>query len=197
MSAIDAIVDAVSFNPHESEITHREARAKARAAARPGDWLSIILKHHEDIEAAFASVKSAPTVAAQSTAQQHLAILLTGHANAEESIVYPALTRANQKEAATMAYAEQATAKKELADLETLVPQTAQYLERLGLIRDAVTHHMYEEEGTWFLDLIANASPQEQAMIARRYQEEFDRYVGRGATLDYPPASQSSLAGSG
>ena len=197
MSAIDAIVDAVSWKPRESDVTHSEARAKAKAADRPGTWLSIILKHHEDIDAAFASVKSAPTVAAQTTAQKHLAVLLTGHAIAEESVIYPALTRAGQKEAATLAYAEQATAKREMSDLETLAPLSAQYLERLALIRDAVTHHMYEEESTWFPALIANTSPQQQAMLALRYQEEFDRYVGRGATLDQPPVSQSSLAGSG
>jgi hypothetical protein len=207
MSVIDTIVNAVA--PQESGHARREARAKAKAAARPGDWLSLILRHHEAIEAAFQAVKSSTTAAARTAAHKHLAVVLTGHANAEESIIYPAMGRVGGKGNATMAYSEQATAKTEMADLETLPPMSQGYLDKLEHIRDAVAHHVYQEETTWFLELKANTSAQEQALLGERYQEEFNRYVGddgqagadgadfvEGVTMQHPivePATRSNM----
>jgi D-aminopeptidase len=179
MSVIDTIVDAVA--PRENERAHQEARTKAKAVADSGDWLSLILEHHELIEAAFAAVKSAGAAPSRTAAQKVLAVLLTGHANAEESVIYPALTRVAGKGYATEAYSEQATAKTEMAALETLAPMSPEYLQKLEHIRDAVAHHVYQEESTWFLALKTNASAPEQITLARRYKEEFDRYVGGDA----------------
>jgi len=161
-----------------SEAKHREARAKARAVATAGDWLSLVLLHHEQIEAAFADVKLAATEPARQQAQKHLAILLTGHSNAEESVLYPALSRAGEQGGATTAYSEQAVAKQEMGKLEVLAPSSAAYLEKLEHIREAVARHMWEEESDWFLTLKEKGPAAEQATLARRYQEEFDRYVG-------------------
>ena len=177
MSVIDTIVNAVA--PDEDANAHREARIKAKAAARPGDWLSLILRDHEAIEAAFAAVKNSATAASRTAAQKHLAVLLTGHANAEESVIYPAMSRLGGKGNATTAYSEQATAKTEMAALEMLPPMSQDYLGKLEHIRDAVAHHVYQEENAWFLDLKANTTDQDQTLLAQRYQEEFDRYVGR------------------
>src|SRR3984885_2804622 len=151
MSIVDKIVAAVT--PPESAEARQEARAKAHAAASPGDWLSLVLEHHERIESAFAAVKAANSANAQIAAQKKLAIILTGHANAEESVVYPALAAANEKGHAMTAYGEQAAAKIQMGLLESLPPMTADYLDKLEHIRDAVAHHMYEEEGNWLLDL--------------------------------------------
>jgi hypothetical protein len=56
MSIIDKVVAAVT--PPESEESRKEARAKAQRAASPGDWLSLVLAHHRQIESAFAQVKA-------------------------------------------------------------------------------------------------------------------------------------------
>ena len=52
------------------------------------------------------------------------------------------------------------------------------YLDKLAHIRGAVAHHMYEEEGTWFLKLQEKASPETMARLTHRYDEEFSRYMG-------------------
>jgi hypothetical protein len=177
MSVIDKVIAAVT--PPESEESRKEARAKARAAAKPGDWLSMILQHHQQIEAAFAAVKSSTTAATRLAAQKKLAVILTGHSNAEESVIYPALTVANEKSHAAMAYTEQAAAKTQMALLENLAPMTQDYLDKLEHIRGAVAHHVYEEEGAWFLELKEKLPAADQAKLATRYHEEFTRYVGR------------------
>lgn len=179
MSIVDKVVAAVT--PPESDEARAEARAKARAAARPGDWLSLALDHHLQLEAAFTAVEDASDAASRLAAQKKLAILLTGHAIAEESVIYPALALSSEKGHATMGYTEQSAVKIQMAALEKLPPMSKDYADKLEHIRGAVAHHMYEEEGNWFLDLKEKATAADQTEITQRYQEEFERYVGEDA----------------
>jgi hypothetical protein len=176
MSILEKFIAAVTAP--ETEEARREARVKAQASAMPGDWLSLVLAHHQHIEAAFAAVKHADTAAARVAAQKTLAVILTGHSNAEEAVLYPALANADEKSQAMSAYAEQAAAKMQMGLLETLSPMTPEYLDKLEHIRSAVAHHVYEEESHWFSDLKRKVSAAEQTRLAQRYQEEFAHYVG-------------------
>ena len=182
MSIIDKVIAAVT--PPESEDARQEARAKALASAMPGDWLSMVLTHHQHIEAAFAAVESAANANARVAAQKKLAILLTGHANAEEAVLYPALAALDAKSHATMAYEEQAAAKTQMGLLETIPPMTQEYLDKLEHIRGAVAHHMYEEENGWFIELRQKALAADQSRLTQRYKEEFIRYVGTDSEDD-------------
>jgi hemerythrin superfamily protein len=179
MSIIDKVVAAVT--PPESEEARVRARAQARAAAHGKDWLSMVLDHHELIESAFAAVKAARDRSTRLAALKELAVLLTGHAGAEESVLYPALARADEKAHATLAYTEQAAAKLQMGLLENMAPMTQEFLDKLEHIRGAVTHHVYEEEGTWFLELKQKLSATDQEKLTQRYKEEFERYVGADA----------------
>jgi hypothetical protein len=188
------------ITPTEDEEARRKARSKARAAASTGDWLSLVLQHHAEIEAAFIAVKSSRDADQCADAQSELALLLTGHANAEESVLYPALVRAGEKGHAGTAYSEQAEAKTQMAALEVLKPLSGGYLEKLEHIRTAVTHHMYEEESRWFLALKEQLPPQQQAKLTQRFREEFDRYVGGDRSsiareLRHYRSSQSAYGG--
>jgi hypothetical protein len=177
MSMIDKVVAAVT--PPEGEQARREARVKARTAASPGDWLGMVLDHHLQIEAGFESVKAATTAAARAAALKSLAVVLTGHSNAEESVLYPALAgAADEKDQATLAYAQQAGAKMNMGLLENIPPMSKDFLDKLEHIRGAVAHHVYEEEGKWFLELKEKVPSAEQLKLSKRYQEEFSRYVG-------------------
>lgn len=178
MSIFSDIVDAVT--PSESQEDRTTARAEARRLAAPGDWLSLILDHHLQLEAAFAAVKAAGDAASRRAAQKELGVILTGHAIAEESVIYPAMAETGEKRHASHGYTEQATVKMEMAELEKLDPMSQDYLDKLEEIRAAVAHHMYEEEGTWFRDL-KRADGVNEALLTQRYAEEFDRYVGKGA----------------
>ena len=129
------------------------------------------------IEALFAAVKSATTAEARREAQKRLAVILTGHSVAEEAAIYPALAADKQVGHAELAYQEQSAAKMEMGLLERLDPMSQDYLDKLEHIRGAVAHHVYSEEGTWFLELAKDVGPDEQAMITQRYKEEFERYA--------------------
>lgn len=179
MFGIDQILSAVT--PLESEEKRREAREKARAQARPGDWLSTIIDHHEAIERASAAVRSASDVSTRRAAEKNLATLLTGHAIAEEAAVYPALMQVDEQHQASTAYIEQAAVKVLLAKLETLDPMSHDYLDTLGHFESVATQHSYEEEHKRFLELLNRASPEMSQRIGVRYREEFERYVGEKA----------------
>jgi len=174
MSIVDKVVAAVT--PPESEESRRKARAKALAAAGEGDWLAIVLEHHMQIETAFAAVKTAADAQSRLAAYKRLAILLTGHSNAEETVIYPALVRFGHKSHGMMGYTEQAGAKANMGELEYLDPLSQEYLDKLEHIRGAVAHHMYEEENDRFLDLCDLSAP-DQSRLTERFKEEFERYV--------------------
>ena len=188
MSLVDKLIAAVT--PPESDEARAEARAKARAAAVPGSWLEMVLDHHLDIEAAFARVASATTSVDRRSAQMALASVLTGHSLAEECVLYPALALNGEKAHAEMAYVEQSAAKVQMAALEELDPMSQDYLDKLEHIRGAVAHHVYEEEGSRFLDLREKASSFTQDRLTLRYSEEFARYCG-GAGTPLPGAATS------
>ncbi len=180
MSILDKAVAAIT--PPESQEERDEARAKASAAAEPGDWLSLVLDHHQKLEAAFAAVKSASDAPSRVSAQKKLGIILTGHAIAEESVLYPGLAQADEKGHANTGYTEQVAVKMQMAALENMDPMSQDFLDKLEHIRGAVAHHMFEEEGAWFLDLKQKAPADVQAKLTQRYKEEFERYVGGSPT---------------
>ena len=179
MSIIDKAIAAVT--PPVSDEKRAEARAKARAAASPGDWLFQILDHHEQIEAAFAAVRAASDVHARREAQKVLGTLLTGHSMAEEAVIYPALAHAGKKMHAETAYTQQVAAKMQMAALEHLDPLSEDYLDKLGHLEGAVATHVYQEESDWFPDLKENAPASDQDKATARYEEEYGRYMGEGS----------------
>ena len=179
MSILDKVVAAVT--PTETEEQRLNARVRARSAAMEGDWLSLVLLHHQWIESTFEAVKAATDAATRAMAQKRLALVLTGHAIAEEAVLYPALLNANEEGHSIRAYREQSEVKVQMSLLEDLPPMSQEYLDKLGHIREAVAHHAYEEEGQWFLELRKRLPPADQVKLTFRYQEEFTRYTqGRG-----------------
>ena len=191
MSLLDKMVAAVT--PMESEEARIEARDQATAVAQSGDWLSMVLEHHRLIEAAFDSVKAASSEGVRVMAQKKLALLLTAHSIAEEGVLYPAMAKANEKGHATMAYAEQSAAKLEMGLLQGLAPMSQEYLDKLEHIRGAVLHHVYQEEGTWFIQVKQAVSVEDQLKLTARYREEFDRYLSRDeARAGETPAVRSA-----
>jgi Hemerythrin HHE cation binding domain len=176
MSIIDKVVAAVT--PPESEEARLKARAKARASAGKGDWLAMVLDHHEQVESAFAAVKATVDPASRIRALKTLSTLLTGHSIAEEAALYPALAKAGEKGHATTAYTEQSAAKLQLGLLEDLPPMSQEFVDKLEHIEGAVAHHVYEEESNWFMDLKTKTLAADQVKLTQRYQEQFARYMG-------------------
>lgn len=69
----------------------------------------------------------------------------------------------------------------QMAELERIDPNTEAWADKL--VRGAVGRHIFEEEGTWFLDL--KKDDDDQAFLTRRFREAFERYAAFG-----PPSSE-------
>jgi hemerythrin superfamily protein len=179
MSVLDKIAAAVT--PPESDADRANARQIARNAAQPGDWLSTVLDHHALIGDLLDQARDAQGAEARRKVARALATFVTGHAQAEETVLYPAIEQHGEKGAATMAYSEQAMTKVEFARLEALDPATKDWEDKLAHIRGALLHHIYEEEGTWLPRLKQSALEADQALLNRRFVEEFERYMGTDA----------------
>ncbi len=176
MSILDKLIAAVT--PPESDEARAEARQRATSYVDRAPWLADVLEHHRRIDSAFAAVHTASTADDRRIAMRKLAELLTGHSMAEEAVIYPALSDNGDTGHATMAYTEQSAAKMQMGLLEHMDPMTQDFEDKLGHLEGAVKHHVYQEEGSWFIDLIESADSADHAMIARRYSEEFNRYMG-------------------
>ncbi len=173
MGILDKAIAAIT--PEASDDDKMKARAKARAAATPGSWLSMVLDQHEAIEGSFAAVKAAKTADQRRAEQEQLGLLLTGHSIAEEVVLYPAMANGDQKGHASEAYTEQSAAKVQTAALDDLDPMSQDYLDKLEHLRAAVSHHVYEEENEWFPEL-AKTTAKKQAKLTQLFTEHFDRY---------------------
>jgi hypothetical protein len=184
MSLIDKALGALT--PPESDAKRAEATRKARAAAQGQDWLATALDHHDQIREAFERARQALTASTRVEAMKQLAAVLNGHSLAEEVVLYPALAKAGGKGHAGMAYTEQTTAKMQMAELERIDPGEEAWLDKLEHIRGAVLHHIYEEEGGWFLELKRDYD--DQAFLTRRFIEEYQRYA-RGVAAGEGQAS--------
>ena len=174
MSVIDKVLAAVTPLPDAGR--RADATRRARDVATSGDWLSLVLDHHDLIRSAFEDCKAAASAADRRAAMAALAEVLNGHALAEELVLYPALAQAGEKVHAGHAYTEQTTAKMQMAELENIAPSTPEWKDKLAHIEGAVLTHMFEEESGWFLTLKAKSGHDQR--LTERYAEEYQRYVG-------------------
>lgn len=194
MSILDKIIAAVT--PPETEEDRAAARMRAEEVALRAPWLRMVLDHHQQIDTAFAAVWAAGDATRRRTALKELGTLLTGHSMAEEGVIYPALSDAGDTGHATMAYTEQAAAKMQLGLLERMDPMSQDFEDKFGHLEGAVKHHVYEEESSWFLDLVDGAPDADHAMIADRYSEEFNRYMnGADGTTKQPATARTAVGG--
>ncbi len=178
MGVLDKLVSAVTPEASAEDRAQSRAKALALAGSDNNHWLALTVEHHRQIEAGFDAVKAAAGADARRAAQKALALVLTGHSLAEETVLYPAMALSDQKSHSGIAFTEQSAAKVQLAALDDLEPASQDYMDKLEHLRAAVAHHIHEEESNWFVKLNETASAGKQAQLTQRYQEEFKRYTG-------------------
>lgn len=185
MSFLDKLMSKVM--PPESEQDRTDARAKAEQLSHGHGWLAMVLDHHRQIEDAIDRARSGLDSAARMQAFKELATVLNGHAQAEETVLYPALVEHHEKAHAGMSFEEHSMTKVQMHELEHLDPMSKEWVDKLDHIRGALQHHMYMEEGERFVDLAEKAGA-ETELLTQRFAEEFERYAGRRKVAE--PLSQ-------
>ncbi|WP_324262501.1 hemerythrin domain-containing protein [Altererythrobacter sp. H2] len=179
MSFLDRIAAAVT--PAASDEQRAEARRNVERLAAGEPWLRAVVDQHKQIEAAFNEARQASGPGAVRAVEQ-LSTLLTGHATAEEAVLYPDVAEFSGKTHAGMAYEEHAMTKIQLAKLKQLDPGSEEWREKLEHIEGAVQQHVYQEESEWLPDLVDNLPRERKAFLTQQYEQEYSRYMGDGET---------------
>ena len=154
------------------------AAAQPRRMRGGGDWLSMILQHHQVLNRAFEDTKNARGARARAAAQMHLAAVTAAHAGAEETAIYPTMIMVGMAPDGQHAYQEQIEVKVALAELDAIPDKTsAAYDTKLESIRAAVAHHMREEEDQWYPELRRRASAEQNASMTMHYGMDYQRFL--------------------
>ena len=188
MSFLDRIAAAVA--PAASDEARADARRKADQLATSEPWFALILQQHRQIEGIVSQALGSASADTRTKAVRELGKVLTGHATAEEAVLYPDVSEFGGKTQAGMAYEEHAMTKVQLAQLEKLDPMSKDWQEKLAHIQSALQQHMYQEEGSWLPDLVENMPAGEKTRLTQRFVEEYERYCGTGSAQ-----MSSSMAG--
>lgn len=175
MSLLDRMTAAIT--PTASDEKRSEAREHIEACASNEPWLRMIVDQHKQIESLFTEAKSAKPRSAVLAAED-VARLLTGHATAEEAVLYPEIADHGGKAHAGMGYEEHAMTKVQLAKLRDLDPSGKEWREKLEHVESAIQQHVYQEEHSWLPELLEKLPAERKELLASRYREHFERYCG-------------------
>ena len=179
MSFIDRLASALA--PAASKEDRAEARRKAEALGAREEWIRLIVEQHKQIETLVSQAATATGADARRKAMREFERVLTGHATAEETVLYPDMAEFSGKTHAGMGYEEHAMTKIQVAKLEKLDPMSDEWGEKIDHIRSALEQHMYQEEGSWMPDLAEKLPQTDRTRLTERFVEEYERYCGDGS----------------
>ncbi|MET4920884.1 hemerythrin domain-containing protein [Streptomyces sp. PSRA5] len=142
------------------------------------DVVALILRDHRTMEDLFRRMRSVE--ADRAAALREFAGLLVAHARAEETEVYPALTRFKNIDNAEVEHGEEEhdEGNEALLDLlETDEVGSAEWDERLESLVEAVSHHLDEEERTILNGARENVGAERRAELGVAFSEERARQL--------------------
>lgn len=144
----------------------------------------ILKKDHREVDALMAQLEKADGSAADRQTFETLRESLTIHAEAEETILYPALEEFEEtEEEAEHSYDEHAEVKSMLAQMGELEPKSDEFQNLLAQLKSSVQHHVKEEESELF--------PKGEELLGEEELEEMGREI-----MEFKEESMSSDAAS-
>lgn len=136
----------------------------------------ILKRDHREVDALMAQLEKADGSASDKQTFETLRESLTVHAEAEETIVYPALEEFEETEAeAEHSYDEHAEVKALLAQMGELEPKSPEFQNLLAELKSNVQHHVKEEEGELFPkgeELLSDDELEEMGREIMEFKEE-------------------------
>ncbi len=142
----------------------------------------ILKKDHREVDALMAKLEKADGSAADKETFEMLRESLTVHAEAEETILYPALEEFEEtEEEAEHSYDEHAEVKSMLAQMGELEPKSPEFQNLLAELKSNIQHHVREEEDELF--------PKGEKLLGEDELEEMGREI-----MEFKEESMSDAA---
>lgn len=140
----------------------------------------ILIKDHREVDSMMATLEKAKGDTTSATAYketfERMREALTVHAEAEETIVYPALEEFEEtEEEAEHSYDEHAEVKSLLAQMGELDPTTDEFQNLLSELKTNVQHHVKEEENELFPkgeELLGEAELEQMGQEIMEFKQE-------------------------
>ncbi|MDZ8227339.1 MULTISPECIES: hemerythrin domain-containing protein [unclassified Nostoc] len=141
------------------------------AKTKANDILSLIEAEHRQVEKLFAGAEKAKGAKLVEQFNQ-IYIALNLHARTEEIVFYPALRDYEQTEQ----YVEEAEEEHEevsviLEEIKALKPTDPEFKEKMSELKEAVEHHVEEEESEIFSAVRECMSAEELTELGQEFQE--------------------------
>jgi hemerythrin superfamily protein len=137
------------------------------------DLVAMLEADHREVEQLFNQIQRMQG-SQRSKLVAKLAQELTLHMRIEESIVYPRLGRID-KEMSSEAEAEHRLARKALADLQRLAPDTPGFDGALAMVKAGIEHHVQEEEHEAFPKLRSELDDLEMEQLTEEVRAAKER----------------------
>ncbi|MBE9179664.1 hemerythrin domain-containing protein [Oculatella sp. LEGE 06141] len=139
--------------------------------SKSDDILSLITADHREVDEYFVRLESASEAEEVYEYLNRIYKELTLHAQAEESVFYPALQKyEDAKNLVEEAKAEHSEMKVLLEDIQAAKPNSNEFRDTLRQLKEAVRHHVEEEESDVFTMVRRHISDQQLRALAQEFK---------------------------
>jgi hemerythrin superfamily protein len=134
------------------------------------DVTTIIFMDHRKAKTLISSIKSADNSQRKQEFFGQLYQDLLVHSEAEEQVIYPEIRSFYGNDDTEELYSEQAELKQLLDDMKSLDPMSADFHNKLNMVKDLVNDHTRQEESTMFASMRKNLSSEKREQMGTQFK---------------------------
>ncbi len=135
------------------------------------DVLELIKADHRLVETLFSEIEKTDDTHKLYDSFNQLYEALNVHAEVEEQVFYPAIrARQDTEKLVDEAHKEHEEAKQMLEDVSSLSPTSAEFKAKIRELKQAVQHHIQEEENEVFSQVRQCMSEEEREQLGREFE---------------------------
>jgi hemerythrin-like domain-containing protein len=137
----------------------------------------LLRKQHEEVKRLFAQYEDAGPRSEKNGLFEKIADALAAHSTVEEKLFYPSVYVGPLKSQLEEAVEEHLAAKRIIADLLKMAPEDKQFDAKMAVLKEAIEHHVEEEEGELFPKVEKNFESGELAVMGEQMETMFEELV--------------------
>lgn len=139
------------------------------------DATKLLKSQHSEVKTLFAKFESARGANQKQALFDQIADALAAHCTIEEKIFYPSVYVGPLKDELEEAVEEHLAAKRVIADLLAMKPDDDQFDAKMTVLREAIEHHVEEEEGEMFPKVQKNFGAEELSAMGDQMKALFEQ----------------------
>jgi len=134
----------------------------------------LLRKQHEEVKGLFAQYGEGESRSGKQALFDKIADALAAHSTIEERVFYPSVYVGPLKDQLEEAVEEHLAAKRIIADLLKMGPEDEQFDAKMTVLKEAIEHHVEEEEGELFPQVEKNFDSSELEAMGNEMETMFE-----------------------